>query len=241
VGKPPAFQFYTGDWLKDPHLSMCSPSTRGIWIDLMCAMWENSRSGLIAGTVEQLSRMSRCSIEEMRWAISELKDTETATVTVRNEKITLVNRRMKRDAKEREINTLRQQRYRGNGKSNAPVTEMSRPTSSSSTTSSLQEGSSSDDCEVVFGAWVSSLPGSSTRRLTPGRRKKIQTRLKEGWPVDELVAAVGAWRFDDWPDRHKHNDITQLLRSTESTEKWVAMGAKRKPRKRNLQGVTVLD
>ncbi len=28
MAKLPAFQFYTGDWLKDPELSMCSPSTQ---------------------------------------------------------------------------------------------------------------------------------------------------------------------------------------------------------------------
>ncbi|MBW2066995.1 MAG: hypothetical protein JRJ03_18965, partial [Deltaproteobacteria bacterium] len=57
MGKPPAFQFYVRDWLSDPQLRLASPSTRGIWIDLLCFMWEAPERGVIEASYEQLGRM----------------------------------------------------------------------------------------------------------------------------------------------------------------------------------------
>ena len=134
MGRPkqPAFQFYTGDWLKDPELSACSPATRGIWADCVARMWESGRSGRLAGDYAALARLCRCSVEEMREAVAELRATKTATVTIRNEKVTLVNRRMSREAKTRKQNALRQQRHRDKHKSNAEVTSPSSTTSTDS-------------------------------------------------------------------------------------------------------------
>lgn len=48
--KMPAFQFYVGDWLKCPELSVVSPAARGVWIDLLCLMWESEDRGkLVSG------------------------------------------------------------------------------------------------------------------------------------------------------------------------------------------------
>ena len=53
--KLPAIHWYTGDWMKDPRLSRCSPATRGIWADLLCAMHEDDRSGSLS--TEELSTL----------------------------------------------------------------------------------------------------------------------------------------------------------------------------------------
>lgn len=135
MSKLPALQFYIGDWLKDPKLSMCSPATRGIWMDLLCAMHELDRSGLITGTTDQLARLCRCTAVEISAAIAELKETKAADVTERNGNVTVANRRMQREAKLREDNNNRVRKHRGN----APVTEMKRkcntPSSSSASAS----------------------------------------------------------------------------------------------------------
>ena len=36
--RAPAFQFYAGDWLRDPALRACSLAARGLWIDLLAYM-----------------------------------------------------------------------------------------------------------------------------------------------------------------------------------------------------------
>jgi len=111
MAKVKPFQLYTGDWLKDPNLSMCSPHTRGIWIDLLCAMHENNRSGQVTGNIGQIARLCRC----------------TAIVTV-------INRRMKREYEKRQGVKNRVDRHRNkkcnagcNGKCNGDVTQNKRP------------------------------------------------------------------------------------------------------------------
>lgn len=43
--KFPWLKFYPGDWLKEPSLTVCSPATRGIWIDLICISTSPAGSG----------------------------------------------------------------------------------------------------------------------------------------------------------------------------------------------------
>lgn len=120
-GKLPAIMFYTGDWLKDPDLGKCSPATRGIWIDMLCLMHENSRSGTLQGTPSELSRACRCTPGQILSAVKELKKTGTAdipsswegnSVTDRNYEITIICRRMLEESKERKSNADKQKRYR---------------------------------------------------------------------------------------------------------------------------------
>lgn len=123
--KLPYIPFYTGDWLKDPALSLCSPATRGVWMDLLCRMHEAGRVGTLEGTVEQLCRLSRCVPADLALALTDLQTTGAAAVTERNGVVTLVNRRMNREAKEREANALRQARHRGSKSSNGIITPLS--------------------------------------------------------------------------------------------------------------------
>lgn len=129
--KLPAIQFYPADHIKDPNLSMCAPATRGIWMDLLCAMHENNRSGQITGTPQQLSRLCRCTAVEFSDALADLSSTKTANVTERNGIVTVVNRRMHREAKDRENTNLRVQKFRGNGE----VTDLKRESNNASSSS----------------------------------------------------------------------------------------------------------
>lgn len=133
--KQPAFQFYTGDWLKDPKLSMCSPLTRGIWIDAICAMHESDRSGSLTGTPDQLARVLRCTPSDIHSAIAELKATGAADIRECNGFVTLINRRMKREQIQRVESNNRVKKHR----CNADVTDLKQesnvPSSSSSSSS----------------------------------------------------------------------------------------------------------
>lgn len=198
--KLPAIQFYTGDWLKDPDLSKCSPGTRGIWIDGICAMHEDGRRGVLSGTPEQLARICRCSPDEIETAANELKATNAATVTIRNGVVTLVNRRMQREEKVREMTRKRVSRHRArktpednSGACNENVMLLS--SSSSSASAKTQDGivTSSDASFTEF--W----------RLWP--RKEGEQDARKVWeklaPDSEtfgrIIKAVRAWsRSDQW-------------------------------------------
>lgn len=116
--KRPALLWYTGDWLKDPHLAICSPATRGIWMDALCLMHENGESGTITGTVVGLARACRCSPQEFSSAVDELEVSGVCPRIVRgnsggsHETVTLINRRMVRESEERKSARQRKMRER---------------------------------------------------------------------------------------------------------------------------------
>jgi hypothetical protein len=58
------FPFYPAAWLQDPELSRCSESARGVWIDLICLMFESDERGVLvscgdAWTVDDAARALR--------------------------------------------------------------------------------------------------------------------------------------------------------------------------------------
>jgi hypothetical protein len=155
--KLPAFQFYTGDWLKDPALSMCTPATRGIWIDLLCAMHEADQSGTISGTAEQLARIARCSPVDLDHAIADLQTTGAAVVTKRVGVVTVSNRRMQAAYVARLSARLRKRKERCHN----DVTSPSSSSSSTSVNPQPPEGAA-DGGEMVV---------TNRRRMTKAERK----------------------------------------------------------------------
>jgi len=112
MGKAPAFQFYVKDWLSDPELQSASASTRGIWINALCHMWEAKERGILHGTTESLCRILNCTVEEFDRFLSESQlYAFDDLMTQNNGKVTLINRRMQRDERERNLHRKRQYRY----------------------------------------------------------------------------------------------------------------------------------
>lgn len=69
-------------------------------------------------------------------------------------------------------------------------------------------------------------------KISPARRKKIETRLREFTP-EELIVAIDGVAADPWEDRHFHDDITVVFRSREQVEKFIAL-AETTPRKTHM-------
>ena len=148
MSKAPAFQFYVRDWLSDPQLRQASPAAKGIWIDCLCFMWEAPNKGQLTGTIAGLSRMLGVSEHEFGAFLSEVEtlgfaSLERQQMTPADQKVTLENRRMAREAQSKKSHTNRQRRYverkkngHGDGVNDAEVTP---PSSSSSSSSSSSE------------------------------------------------------------------------------------------------------
>lgn len=205
--KFPYIHFYPGDWKKDPALSQCTPSTRGIWIDLLCAMHEQDRSGVITGTLETLARVCRCSTVEFAAALADFRLHNVADVTERHENVTLINRRMNREYNARNSNRLRKARQRNK----EPSRKSHKPLSVSPSSSSAVTVSPSGVQTVSGGGDAA----KSVRAVPPGRKPEnlqqclaMAARIGLGepearqWYVD---AEAADWRrgdgtpFDNWP------------------------------------------
>lgn len=196
MGKQPAFQFYTGDWLKDPALSKCSPATRGVFVDALCAMHESDRSGHLQGTADQLARTLRCLPSEVIAAASELEATNAADVTIRNGVITLVNRRMQREHLKRLATRERVAKHRCND-----------PSSSSTSTSFSPGGENPPypplplalDTPEFREVWIE-FAGHRNDLKKPLTTRAAGMLLKElaGWGVARAISATSRSIANGW-------------------------------------------
>jgi hypothetical protein len=48
MAKLPGFMFYPGDWLKEPSLRRCSHAAKGVYIDILCLMFECDERGVLS-------------------------------------------------------------------------------------------------------------------------------------------------------------------------------------------------
>lgn len=162
--KAPAFQFYPGDWLKDPAVTLCQPATRGVWMDLLCRMYESDRSGVLTGTRDQIARLGRCSTAELVLALDDLRTSKAADVTDRNGMVTVVCRRIKKAADERKNAALRQRNHRASLPRDGPVTPLSRGTSTSTSVQEYQTGAGEAwEIEARVRSWVGDSLGGNER------------------------------------------------------------------------------
>jgi hypothetical protein len=96
----PAFQFYPGDWLKDPALRSLPPEARGIWIDMLCIMSESPRRGVlchVSGTPINEDELSRMIGVDKVNLLSNLRAMERVSLFSREGSGAIFCRRMLRD------------------------------------------------------------------------------------------------------------------------------------------------
>ena len=155
MAKAPAFQFYVRDWLSDPLLRQATPLSRGIWIDVLCFMWEADQRGKLETTPLKLSRMASASIDEVNHFLNEMVDLEFGdfitenklsfpiTTQFCNEYVTIINRRMYSDYKGKENTRLRVKKHRRKKTSNDDETEKKQKCNGDVTVTSSSSSSSS--------------------------------------------------------------------------------------------------
>ena len=138
MAKSPAFQFYPGDARRDAELHMMSFQARGVWWEMLCCMWDAKERGKLEGTRDQLCRVLGCNISELDQTLTELSVTKTGDVTERNDLVTVINRRMFREERERKLTRSRVQRHREETLKRSCNDDVTSPSSTSSS-SSLKE------------------------------------------------------------------------------------------------------
>lgn len=104
--------------MKDPALRSVALAARGLWIDMLCLMFESSRRGYLQQangqplSLAQLARMTGCSTDEVAHLVQELED---AGVCSRTEHGTIYSRRLVREEHKRESGRARMDRFREKG------------------------------------------------------------------------------------------------------------------------------
>lgn len=141
--KLPSFQFYPGDWRKDPNLCRCTKAEKGVWIDLLCLMFECEDRGVLSTGGEPWSDEDIAAAVggDHSEVLSCLRELLRKGVAHRNQSGAIFSRRLVRDEKLRQQKILagqkggsktqaeRKQRLKRTGKQNSSP--------SSSTSSSI--------------------------------------------------------------------------------------------------------
>lgn len=209
-GKSPAAQFYWADWLRDPALRSISSGARGLWIDILCLMWECTPKGHLQTrtgqpfSVEMICRMTgNISEEEVnRW----LKELDNSGVSSLSASGVLISRRMVRDEHKRALcreagkrggNPTLKRDCKGVVKGAPKGPSKRKPTPSSST--SVEDVPLALRTEEFLRAWEE---WKSHRReikepLTETQTKK-QLRQFEEWGASRAVNAINHTILKGW-------------------------------------------
>ena len=177
--KLPHIPLYTGDWMKDTKLSVCTPATRGVWIDLLCAMHDENQSGELCGTSEQLARLARCSTVELVQALTELQTSNAADVAYRNEAWMVANRRMKKQA------AIREKRAQAGSKGGA------------NTQSKREQRPDTDndiDCQRIIEEFCTSLGLPSTDGTAVFNKWQGNGWTNRDVPIRDWKATIRSWK-----------------------------------------------
>jgi hypothetical protein len=127
----PAFQLYVKDYLIDPNLGACSLAAQGLWMRMLCMMFQAPERGCLVyldahDTVRpveapRLARMIGCSVDEVTGLLDELK--REGVCSVESERGVVYNRRMRAEADEAaHVTTVRRAAGAKGGKSPRKVT-----------------------------------------------------------------------------------------------------------------------
>ena len=204
MGKAPSFQFYVKDWLCDPELRLASVLSRGAWIDCLCFMWENSQRGKLTATPLKFARLISGSLDEALHFLNDMNDYEFGDIEVPlgvtfpltehecNVKVTITNRRMYADYKNKQNTRLRVKKHREKidvtqkkQKCNANVTPSSPSSSSSSTPNK----------DIVF--FLNENAKTNYRHTTPKTQKLIRARYNEGFTLPDFKTVITK-KCSDW-------------------------------------------
>lgn len=121
MAKMPFFKFYPHDWLYDTRV--LTDSEKAVLIDLLCFMWNAPARGILTGHTQDLARMMGKEWGEFSVLLDGLQRKGildvSQNVTKDHNDVTIENRRMVREEKERESAKLRKRAQReksGHGK-----------------------------------------------------------------------------------------------------------------------------
>lgn len=181
MAKQPYLPLFTGDWLKDPALSRCTPATRGVWIDLLCRMHESHRSGQTEGTTTEMARLARCTDREFVRAANELQTTGTADVQRTGKTWRICNRRMAAEADRRKVKATMQKQRRFSARG-SPVPEGEADYIES-------------EIEIAFERFWFEFP--SGRRKSKKRAREAFEKALEKTTADELIEAAKEYAMSD--------------------------------------------
>ncbi|PIQ86413.1 MAG: hypothetical protein COV74_04965 [Candidatus Omnitrophica bacterium CG11_big_fil_rev_8_21_14_0_20_45_26] len=212
--KLPSFQFYPGDWKKDPGIQLLTLEERGFWFELLLLMFESEKRGylLVNGRKipdEELSRMVGLKGQRAKEILKKLIDYDIASVDP--ETGALYSRRMVRDEKLRQIrkacgflggnpNLVNQNRTTQlNQNPTMRVKQSPTPSSSVSSSSSTSNNKKEAFFLKAFEDFWEAYPSRNGKKILKKQTFLLFKRLKEEEIPDLMTAVHNYSKTDRFP------------------------------------------
>lgn len=215
MAKYPAFQFYPGDWLKDAGLRRCSPAARGVWIDLICLMFECEERGVLTfgdkpWTDDEIAGAVTGNHDVVLACVHELIDKGVAR---RREDGALFSRRLVRDE------DIRQKRAdagsKGGSKTQAKRKQLPEDEVEDEVKSENSEGRGckgrgkaegvpippgldTPEFRTSWAEWLTWRRVEKRKQVTPTAAKKQLKTLSELETPDDAISAIDLAIANDW-------------------------------------------
>lgn len=186
----PSFQFYPGDWVRDP-VAGCSLAAQGLWLRMLFLMHDSERYGYLVVngspmTSGSIARRCGCTPDEYEALLAEL---DSAGVPRRTKEGTIYNKRMVDDARERAQAAERKRKERerhviGRTDVTPPVTDASRPSHASSSSSP----STSEKTEEKTKPRTRETPDLDLEALKSAVEELTGAKQAAGWEMADRIS-----------------------------------------------------
>ncbi|MGA9966769.1 MAG: hypothetical protein WBQ10_16350 [Terriglobales bacterium] len=124
MGKLPAFMFYPGDWQKDPCLRRCSKAAKGVWMDMLCLLFECPIRGVFvdaSGKPWSDEEIAEAIGGDIGANLGHITELVSKGVAQRDTRGAIFSRRMVRDEQNRRSATERKRKERSSHTSVTPM------------------------------------------------------------------------------------------------------------------------
>lgn len=191
------FKFEWERWRNSPELRLCALSSRGFWIEIICAMRSIGKA-TITGTASDFARQAACFPEEADQCLRELIDRDVADGSVDGGTFTITNRKFQRELEVAAINSSNAKCERNVNETSAEVVAKCERTgqrpSISSFNSVVPSKKESVLPEMVARGVLSEL-AISGRELAIALDDVCAAEMKQGKDPTELRdGLIAAWR-----------------------------------------------
>lgn len=232
--KLPAFQFYPGDWRKDPGVQALTYEERGVWIEMLCLMHESEvRGKLMLGgkpyPVDRLAKLLGLSASYLEVIITSLITLNVASRCP--ETGALINRRMVRDTEISQVRSTTGKRggnpnfakgkpnpYYDNQTHNQKDNQNITPSSSSSSSASANKKTKAK--ETFTKPTIDEVRAYCLERQNGINAETWMAHYEaNGWkvgrnPMKDWRAAVRTWEQNHKPKASRVNSTEDLKRIT---------------------------
>lgn len=239
--KKPAFQFYPGDWRKDPNLSRASLEAKGAMIEIMCLAFDCEKRGVLATgrTPWTLDEIAHAIGGDKSKNIKAIKELLKLNVLKKDKKNTIYSSRMVNDDK---LSKVRREAGSKGGNPNLVnqkdnQTDNQKPTPSSSSSSSTSINTNTGVAWEMVNAFKKIFPQypvDANKDLPSCLRIAYEIAKMKGWDHTSVVLerkndVVAIWsgmlhfvREDAWFSTRAISDLDkEWQRLVQSYKKWV--------------------